>query len=91
MSQPVVPIPRTNAQRRDAAESSSRDGLPSGSPSLSRMLARPLTLPFDAYRTMYDRAVQLGLVRRSLLANAFFENILCATERMALGPWARRV
>ncbi|MES2582884.1 MAG: hypothetical protein V4627_09230 [Pseudomonadota bacterium] len=50
-----------------------------------------LGLPFDIARAQYARAVQLGLVERSMLASSNFARTLGALEQLALGPWARRV
>ena len=50
-----------------------------------------LGLPFDMARAQYARAVQLGLVERSMLASRDFARTLAAMERLVLGPWARRV
>lgn len=50
-----------------------------------------LGLPFDVARAQYARAVQLGLVERSMLASRNFTRALSAMERLALGPWARHV
>jgi hypothetical protein len=50
-----------------------------------------LRLPFDAARTQYARAVQAGLVERSILASRDLELALGALEGLALGPLARRV
>lgn len=50
-----------------------------------------LGLPFDIARAQYARAVQLGLVERSMLASRDFARTLGAVERLALGPWARHV
>ena len=48
-------------------------------------------LPFDALRWAYAAAVQAGLTPRSLLASRDVEAHLDALERLALGPFARRV
>lgn len=48
-------------------------------------------LPFDIARAQYARAVQLGLLERSMLASRDFARTLGALEQLALGPWARRV
>jgi hypothetical protein len=48
-------------------------------------------LPFDLLRAQHARAVQAGLLPRSLLASRDFERTLGALERAALGPLARRV
>ena len=50
-----------------------------------------LGLPFDIARAQYARAVQLGLLERSMLASRDFARTLGAIEQMTLGPWARRV
>lgn len=50
-----------------------------------------LRLPFDVARAQYARAVQLGLVQRSMLASRDFARTLGALEKLALGPWARHV
>jgi len=48
-------------------------------------------LPFDIARAQYARAVQLGLIERSMLASRDFSRVLGSLERMTLGPWARHV
>lgn len=48
-------------------------------------------LPFDMAREQYAKAVQLGLIERSMIAWAKFERQLDLLEKMTLGPWARRV
>lgn len=50
-----------------------------------------LGLPFDVARAQYARAVQLGLVQRSMLASRDFARTMGALEQLALGPWARHV
>ena len=50
-----------------------------------------MALPFDVARAQYARAVQLGLVERSMLASRDFARTLGAIERLTLGPWARHV
>jgi hypothetical protein len=50
-----------------------------------------LGLPFDIARAQYARAVQLGLVERSMLASRDFSRTLGAVEQLVLGPWARHV
>jgi hypothetical protein len=56
-----------------------------------RTLLLLLRLPFDLAREQYANAVRLGLIKRSLLAWAKFEQTLGSLENLALGPWARRV
>ncbi len=50
-----------------------------------------LGLPFDVVRAQYARAVQVGLIERSMLASRDFSRTLAAMEQLALGPWARHV
>ncbi len=49
-----------------------------------------LGLPFDLARAHYARAVQAGLIQRSMLASRDFSRTLGALEQLALGAWARR-
>ncbi len=48
-----------------------------------------LGLPFDVARAQYARAVQVGLIERSMLGSRNFSMALQALELLALGPWAR--
>lgn len=48
-------------------------------------------LPFDIARAQYARAVQVGLLERSMLASRDFSRALSAYEQLTLGPWARHV
>jgi hypothetical protein len=50
-----------------------------------------LRLPFDIARAQYAQAVQLGLLKRSMLASRDFARTVGAMEQLALGPLARRV
>jgi hypothetical protein len=50
-----------------------------------------LGLPFDVARAQYARAVQLGLIERSMLASRDFSRALGSLEKLTLGPWARHV
>lgn len=49
------------------------------------------SLPFDLARQQYANAVQVGLIERSMLRWAKFEQQLDRMEKMTLGPLARRV
>jgi hypothetical protein len=49
------------------------------------------SLPFDMARENYAKAVQFGLIKRSLLGWAKFERQMDWLEKTTLGPWARRV
>lgn len=48
-------------------------------------------LPFDVARAQYARAVEVGLLERSMLASRDFSRALSAYEQLTLGPWARHV
>lgn len=50
-----------------------------------------LGLPFDIARAQYARAVQLGMIERSMLASRDFSRVLGSLEKLTLGPWARHV
>lgn len=50
-----------------------------------------LGLPFDIARAQYARAVQIGLIERSMLASREFSRTVGAWEQLTLGPWARHV
>ena len=50
-----------------------------------------LGLPFDMVRHQYASAVRVGLIERSLLAWAKFDQAVSSLEKLILGPWARRV
>lgn len=56
-----------------------------------RTLSLVQGLPFDMAREQYAKAVQMGLIQRSMLAWAKFERQIDQMEKMTLGPWARRV
>jgi hypothetical protein len=58
---------------------------------LGHTAAYILGLPFDLALAHYARAVRFGLIENSLLKSAKFARDLGAMERLALGPWARRV
>ena len=59
--------------------------------SFNRTLTLLQGLPFDMAREQYAKAVQAGLIERSMLRWAKFERQLDLLEKMTLGPWARRV
>ncbi|MDD2917938.1 hypothetical protein [Rhodoferax sp.] len=58
---------------------------------LGRTLSMVQGLPFDMAREQYAKAVQMGLIQRSMLAWAKFERQIDMLEKITLGPWARRV
>jgi hypothetical protein len=53
--------------------------------------AKPVQLGLDVLRQQYAIAVNAGVLRRSLIDSAKFEQWLADTERLALGPLARGV
>jgi hypothetical protein len=59
--------------------------------SFSHTLSLLQGLPFDMAREQYAKAVQMGLIERSMLRWAEFARQLDLLEKMTLGPWARRV
>lgn len=59
--------------------------------SFEKTAALMQVLPFDMAREHYAKAVQFGLIKRSLLGWAKFERQIDLLEKMTLGPWARRV
>jgi len=61
------------------------------STSFKNTMALLQSLPFDMAREQYAKAVQVGLIERSMLRWAKFERQLDLLEKMTLGPWARRV
>ena len=48
-------------------------------------------LPFDTARETYAKAIRVGLIKDSMLAQAKFAQSLGVLEKLTLGPWARRV
>lgn len=50
-----------------------------------------LALPFDAAREAYAKAVRIGFIQDSMLAEAKFAHDLARLEKLSLGPWARHV
>ncbi len=57
----------------------------------ARLTMDVLGLPFDVARAQYARAVQVGLIQRSMLASRDFSRTVGALEQLTLGPWARHV
>lgn len=60
-------------------------------PQAGRTAQLLLGLPFDLAREHYAKAVRAGLIERSMMGWAKFEQSLVALEQLTLGPWARRV
>jgi hypothetical protein len=59
--------------------------------SFKRSVELARTMPFDMVREQYAKAVQAGLIRRSMLDWAKFEQQVHLLEQITLGPLARRV
>ena len=49
------------------------------------------SMPFDALRACYAGWVRAGWIAPSLIASGRLERLLDFLEKLALGPWARRV
>jgi hypothetical protein len=60
-------------------------------PVVKRAAVPMLARPFDMARALYATGVHIGFIERSMLAWARFEATVDALEKLALGPWARRV
>lgn len=73
-----------------ARATGSDPGLPEVWADLARVGSDVLALPFDVMREHYARSVRAGLIQRSLLASARFEQAISAMERATLGAMARR-
>jgi hypothetical protein len=56
---------------------------------MAEIIPNVLGLPFDMARAQYARAVEAGLVQRSMLASRDVHRTISALEHLALGPWAR--
>lgn len=56
-----------------------------------RWMRAGLHWPFDLMRVQHANAVRAGWLPRSMLASRDFERSLDSLERLALGPYARRV
>lgn len=59
--------------------------------SLGKTSSLMLGMPFDIAREQYAKAVQAGIIEKSMLKWAKFERELSAMEKLTLGPWARHV
>lgn len=57
---------------------------------MARVGSEVLALPFDLARELYAKSVRAGLVERSLIASARFEQCISAMECFTLGFLARR-
>lgn len=66
-------------------------GLTKAASAVGRSSQLALGLPFDVARATYAKAVRIGFIEDSLLAEAKFGQTLGTLETLTLGPWARRV
>ena len=57
----------------------------------AKATSEALALPFEVTKAQYTRAVQHGLIERSLLQSTHFFQFLNAFEKLSLGPFARQV
>lgn len=60
-------------------------------PAWPQTVKEVMSLPFDNARAQYAHAVRAGLLARSLLASARFDHSVDTLEKLAYGPFARRV
>ncbi|MGI9134403.1 MAG: hypothetical protein ACR2I0_10755 [Rhodoferax sp.] len=97
---PQNPTPRPDTALELPAVHAAVAALPVGAPlpaadvpalavQFAEIAIRLYALPFDVARAQYARAVEAGLLQRSMLASRDFARTLGALERLALGPWAR--
>ena len=56
-----------------------------------RVAVAQFSAPFDTLRAQYAAAVEVGVIKRSMLASNRFEKMLDGLEKLTLGPLARQV
>lgn len=66
-------------------------GLAAAVAAVGKSSQRAFGLPFDLARETYAKAVRIGVMEDSILAEAKFARDLGRLEKLTLGPWARRV
>jgi hypothetical protein len=86
-----TPITLSPASERTTANSSSPADMAKQVSEVAGLAMDVLGLPFDIARAQYARAVQVGLIERSMLASRDFSRTVGAWEQLTLGPWARHV
>lgn len=87
----VTPATAAPASTAFAADASNRPTLVQSVADATAITQNLLGLPFDMLRAQYARAVQLGLIERSMLRGRDFSRTVGAIEQLTLGPWARHV
>jgi hypothetical protein len=87
----LTPVALTSAPMQAAIETRASADVAKHVSEATGLAMDILGLPFDMARAQYARAVQVGLIERSMLASRDFSRTLAAMEQLALGPWARHV
>ena len=72
------------------AAAENRDSFSLAAKAITPSMSVLLGMPFDLARELYARAVRAGIIQNSQIASARFSRALCASEKLTLGPWARR-
>jgi hypothetical protein len=72
------------------AAAENRNGISLATRVITPSMSALLGMPFDLARELYARAVRAGLIQNSQIASARFSRALCTSEKLTLGPWARR-
>jgi hypothetical protein len=91
MRKTMTALTERPAQQRFALEATARPDVKHCVFTATGIAMDVLGLPFDVARAQYARAVQLGLIERSMLASRDFSRALGSLEKLTLGPWARHV
>lgn len=87
----VTRAPAASASTAFAADTPTRPAIVQTVADATAITQNLLGLPFDMLRAQYARAVQLGLIERSMLRGRDFSRTVGAIEQLTLGPWARHV
>jgi hypothetical protein len=87
----LTPVALKSASVRPAFETSGSADVATHVSAAAGLAMDILGLPFDMARAQYARAVQVGLIERSMLASRDFSRTVGAMEQLTLGPWARHV
>ncbi len=74
-----------------AQTSSYPQGLAKAAVAVGRTSQLAMGVPFDVALETYAKAVRIGFIRDSILAEAKFARSLGTLEKLTLGPWARQV
>jgi hypothetical protein len=87
----LTPVALTSAPMQQAFEACASADMAKRVSEAAGLTMDILGLPFDMARAQYARAVQVGLIERSMLASRDFSRTVGAMEQLTLGPWARHV